>query len=68
MDLKGESAWDREEFSATFRQFEPYFKLSADELPLVRRQWWEEAMGGHCPVHQRPESDQHHRVREAAAA
>ena len=41
MDLKGDSAWDRDEFSATFRQFEPYFKLSSEELQGVRRQWTE---------------------------
>jgi hypothetical protein len=43
MDIKGDSAWDREEFSATFRQFEPYFNAPPEELLRIR-DLWKEAM------------------------
>ena len=41
MDIKGDSAWDRDEFSATFRQFEPYFTASVEELHRIRVAWKE---------------------------
>lgn len=39
LDVKGDSAWDREDFNASYRVFEQYFGLSEEELHPIRQQW-----------------------------